>query len=290
MLEIVLAGIYGWLAGIVVNALSDDLPYRRRVGLPAYADGTQRPVLAWSGILAFLTGQRYPSAPQPDETRKRAKSGDSPLSLRYPLTEIGTIALCILSLFVVRENPHISIAQLLVWMLYMPIFVLIIVIDMEHKLILFVVTIPSMVLALLDAQFAHVIGRPFYGASTIQDALLGGLVGFVPFFLMYQGGFLFTYIMGKARGEEINTVAFGYGDVIMMTLSGLILGISYTVLAIFIAVFLGAFGAFVYIVFRSLLRQRYSLFTAIPYGPYIVIATIAMLLFGPELRLAMLGW
>lgn len=285
------AAILGWLAGIIVNALADDLPCRRNPGTPTYPDGTPRPISAWSGILAFVLNQRAPAQPEPDDERKHLYREGPRLSWRYPLTEVTTIALMMLSVSVALENAaHISSLQLLFWLFYIPIIVLIIVIDIEYKLILFIVTIPSILLAFVDAAIAPPVGPVQYGAANFQDALLGGLAGFVPFFILYQGGFLFTYIMGKIRGEEINTVAFGYGDVMLMTLTGVMLGLGYTVLAMFIAVFLGALGAFLYIITRAVIGRRYSMFTALPYGPYIAVANLALLLYGPQIRLSMMGY
>ena len=96
--------------------------------------------------------------------------------------------------------------------------------------------------------------------------------------------------MGRARGAQIDTVAFGFGDVMMITLSGLILGFQGVIFVMFISIFLGSLGAIVYLSTRFLVAGRYSLFTAIPYGPYIVIATIIVLLFSEEVRLIMLGY
>jgi leader peptidase (prepilin peptidase)/N-methyltransferase len=116
-------------------------------------------------------------------------------------------------------------------------------------------------------------------APGITEALLGGVLGFLVFFMMYNGGALFTYVLGKLRGEAINEVAFGYGDVMMATVSGLILGWQVFIIAIVVIVFLGAAGAAIYLISRSVLGQRYSAFTALPYGPYIVAGTIIMLLY-----------
>ena len=97
-------------------------------------------------------------------------------------------------------------------------------------------------------------------------------------------------ILGQLRGQEINTVAFGFGDVMLMTLSGALLGVSHTFFALFIAVFLGAFGAFLYIVGLALFGSRYNWFTALPYGPYIVFATLLMLLYGDEVRRILINY
>ena len=264
---IILVFLIGIIAGGIVNALADDLPKRRRPQLPRYPDETPRPPVAWLGITAFLFG-------------KRASPNGAKLSWRYPLTEIATALLMVLVVLVTEDDRGVESTmdtlQFMFWLIYMPIFVLITVIDLEHRLILFVVIIPSAVIALLDAALTN------YGAD-LGEALIGGLIGFSVFFLLYIGGFLFTYILGKARGQPIDEVAFGYGDVMLITLSGLILGWQPLIVAMFVTVFLGAAGAILYLVVRGLTRRHYSMFTPLPYGPYIVLGTLLMLLFSVEI-------
>ncbi len=181
----------------------------------------------------------------------------------------------VITILAISDDPGMTPLQLTFWLIYMAIFTLITVIDLEHRLILFVVIIPSALIALADAALT------VYGAN-ISDALIGGAVGFGIFFLMYIGGFIFIYVMAKTRGRSTNEVAFGYGDVMLITLAGLILGWKPLIPAIFLTVFLGALGALAWIVGRWLTGNRYSLFTPLPYGQYIVIATIIMLLFSTE--------
>jgi leader peptidase (prepilin peptidase) / N-methyltransferase len=269
LVEALIVALIGLLTGGVVNALADDLPERRSPRPPAYPDGTPRPITAWLGITAFLFGQR--SSPN-----------DAKLSWRYPLTELLTAALMVMTLIATADTAEVNTLQLVFWLAYMAIFVLITVIDIEHKLILFVVIIPAALLAILDAL---VTGYP----PGLVDALIGGVVGFAVFFILYNGGFLFTYVLGKLRGQEIDEVAFGYGDVMMATVSGLILGWQALIFAMFITVFLGAFGALLYLLVRRLAGARYSAFTALPYGPYIVAGTIIMLLYSSEVSALLLG-
>ncbi|MCU0511902.1 MAG: A24 family peptidase [Anaerolineae bacterium] len=283
-MEYIAALIVGFLAGVLVNALSDDLPYRRRPARPTYADGTPRPLLAWSGLLAFATGQRRPAVPAPNPARQRGEP--AALSWRYPLTELLTMFLMVLMIHAALHEPRMSLLQVVFWGLYMVMFALVVVIDIEHKLILFVVVIPSAGLALLNVILTPETATP----TTLENAFWGAVAGFVPFFILYQGGFIFTYIMGQVRGQRIDTVAFGYGDVMLMTLSGLLLGLDRTIIGLFITVFLGAAGALGYMLLRLVLRERYSLFTAIPYGPYIVAASVLMLLYGAQVRVALLGY
>jgi prepilin signal peptidase PulO-like enzyme (type II secretory pathway) len=227
-------------------------------------------VTAWLGLSAFLLGQRT----SPEDGSK--------LSWRYPITELGTATLMVIAYYAAQAE-NVSTLQTAFWLIYMAVFVLITVIDIEHKLILFVVIVPSCVLAILDAILTSF-------QPTLVDALIGGAAGFLVFFLMYNGGYLFTYVIGKLRGREIREVAFGYGDVMMATLSGLILGWRALIFAMFITVFLGAFGALIYMFSRRFIGRRYSAFTAIPYGPYIVAGTILMLLYRVEVRQAIFGW
>ncbi|GAB1421812.1 hypothetical protein MASR2M15_20030 [Anaerolineales bacterium] len=284
LIEIIIVCVIGWLAGTLVNLLADELPYRRGLASPVYADGSLRPILAWSGISAFLFKLRDPQNPAQIE-RERLNKDQPRLSWRYPITEIATIILMLLCLQRVHALPDASTAQLIIWLIYMPIFVLITVIDIEYKLILFIVMIPTGLLAILAALLASNNYIP-----NIQQALVGGVVGFVVFYLFYLGGFLFTYMMGKAQGREIRTTAFGRGDVTLMCVGGLMLGVLPAVIAMFLTVIFGALGAVIYLLSRSVLGSKYSLYTALPYGPYIVAAILLMLLYTGPMQELLLGY
>ncbi|HYO88717.1 MAG TPA: prepilin peptidase [Candidatus Limnocylindrales bacterium] len=260
--------LIGLLVGAAINALADDLPLRQKARLPHYADGAPKPLSAWLGLAAFALG-------------KRVSASGAKLSWRYPAVELGTAALFVLTAITTAERPEIDALQLVFFLIYMALFMLITVIDLEHRLILFVVIIPSYGIALLDALITSF--RPDIG-----QALLGALFGFGIFFLAYLGGYAYVAIMGRLRGEKITEVAFGYGDVMLIALSGLILGIGPLLLTMFITVFLGAGGAILYLAVRRLRGKHTSLLTPLPYGQYIVIATVIMLLFSNQMRSALL--
>jgi len=263
IVTLIIVGLIGILVGGVLNVLADDLPHKRPIRLPPrYPDGTPRPLIAWLGLTAYLF-------------HRRAGADGKKLRWRYPATELLTAFLMIITILATSDDHAMTPTQLIFWLIYMVIFSLITVIDLEHRLILFVEIIPACVIALVDAATTT------YGAN-LKDALIGGAVGFGIFFLMYLGGFLFIYVMAQTRGHSTNEVAFGYGDVMLITLAGLILGWQPLIPAIFLTVFLGAFGAVAWIVGRWLTGNRYSLFTPLPYGQYIIIATVIMLLFSTE--------
>src|SRR5690349_11728737 len=120
LIPVLVVAIVGVLVGGVLNALADDLPYHRSPRLPHYPDETPRPVSAWLGLSAFLTGQR-------------ASTQGAKLSWRYPITELLTAAMMVITVIVTYDDPAMTTLQLVFWLIYMAIFVLIVVIDIEHK-------------------------------------------------------------------------------------------------------------------------------------------------------------
>src|SRR5262249_19511441 len=156
------------------------------------------------------------------------------MSWRYPVTEAATALL-----FAETAALYGFLGMSIFWMGILAFLILITVIDLEHRLILFSVMIPSYIYALVGAALFN---EQISDKIVFRDYLLGGLFGFGIFFIMYLGGILFTVIMENVRHEEIEEVAFGYGDVMLATLSGLVLGWQALIFAIFIAIFAGAAG------------------------------------------------
>lgn len=271
---ILLIALFGLFIGGINNALADDLPHYRWPRLPRYADDTPRPPIAWLGTLAFLTGNRRD------------------LSWRYPLTEFATAALFVTTLWriepIIAGGDPVNTLQVTFWLFYVAVMVLITVIDIEHHLILFSVIIPSTLIALLDAILTPT--NPPYGMwaasaePTLVEALIGGGVGFAVFFVFYIGGFIYSQVSSVLRGEAISEVAFGYGDVMLITLSGIILGWRALIFAMFITVVMGAIGAIIYLIAQRIMGGRGGMLSPIPYGPYIVIGTLVMLLFSDAVR------
>ncbi len=290
----ILAGIVGFLLGGLLNAMADDLPEKERLTRPHYPDGTPRPVSAWLGTVAFLTGQRGPTGSTDPKQR---------LSWRYPITEVATALvffIAVLRIYAINQSTDtlgpqtINVTQALFWLFYLAVFVLVVVIDVEHHLILFVVIIPSSIIAIIDATLTpdNISTAEWWMTTTeptLRQALIGGALGFGTFFLFYQGGYLYQRASAELRGWAPEEVPFGYGDVMLITLCGLILGWRPLIFAMFITVFLGAAGAILYLVGQKLRRRQGSLIAALPYGPYIVAGAVTMLLFANWIQHLVLG-
>lgn len=289
-----LAIVAGFLIGVLINALADFLPeYRYRqienyyarqaeenppaedeeaepvpqylpegynpTLVPHYQDTTKRPPIAWSGLLAYLTGHRR-------------SPGGTKLGWRYPLTEILTAL--IFGIVVWNWWGHERIG---VWLIYIPLLILITIIDIDHRLVLFTQTIiPGLLVAAVCAVL-------FTDAELdTADYFIGAGMSYVIFWIFYMGGKIFS--------SSINTdeVAFGYGDVTLATLCGLMIGWQYMVFAMLITVLAGAAGAIIFITGRLVTRAGYELFTPLPYGPYIVFGTMVMMI-GQEDVIRLMG-
>lgn len=261
IIYIIAAILVGWISGVFINALSDSMPFLRRPRLPLYPDGNPRPVSAWSGLIAFLTGHREgstPTATLTDEETGEEEIVPNRLKWRHIMVEIGTPLL--FAWVVLRFADERPLLRFAVWFVYLTILILISVIDIEHFLILFPISIPSIVIA----AALSILFPPEGHAS--DEFLFGGLAGFGIFFLIFNGGILFNVLTGNS------VVAFGFGDVMLATIMGFMVGIESILPVTFLAILFGGAGALIYIVV-SLIMRNFSVLKPLPYGPYIALAT-----------------
>lgn len=241
----------GYLFGIIVNLLADSLPhYRRPKGFHCASCGAQRSPLAWSGVISFLTGNR-----------KCAYCGKVQ-EWRAPLVEVS---LAVGAYLIYRANPTLTVfvPGLIVLFIYM----LIIVIDIEHRLILHIVSGPSAVVVFLLSLFNPEL--------ELLETLVGGIAGFFSFLLLYFLGQLFGIVMGRMRGSQIDEVAFGFGDVTLAGVIGFTVGWPGVIAALILGIFLAGIFSFLYITVRIMLK-RYSPFMPIPYGPFLIIGCLVV--------------
>lgn len=239
------AAALGWLGGGGVNWLADSLPVHRRPDRPRcpHCDAPRR-TTAWLGLIDALSGSRCRYC--------AARRGARPWVI-----ELASAALAV---WLVRRDP--ILAAFLPGLLVGLVFLLIAVIDIEHRLILRVVAVPSaVVLGVIGAL------QPARGPVKV---LLGGAAGFLILWLMYLLGLAFSRWMSRRRGTPLEEVAFGFGDVILGGLIGLVVGWPGVIIAVLTGVLLAGAFSLVYLVVLFL-RRRYSAFTAIPYGPFLLL-------------------
>ena len=130
------------------------------------------------------------------------------------------------------------------------------VIDFQHRLIPTLLVYPSLLFALCYS--------PLWPDLGLWSSLFGALLAFVIFFLL-------AWLARVAFGEG----ALGDGDVSLAALIGAICGYPMVVLALAIGALCGGIGALL-----LLLARRAPMGTTIPYGPFLVMGVLYVLLQG----------
>jgi leader peptidase (prepilin peptidase)/N-methyltransferase len=247
----VLAGL---LSALLVNYLADELPRTRALTHPACKKcGTSY------GWFEYLRMQNCNTC------------GFS-RGLRPWVVLGGMLAL---SLFAWLQPHRLSFA---VGMLLLTYFAVVIVIDVEHRLILQPTSVFGALLALGIGWWLH----------GILPTLLGGLAGFAIMAGFYYFGALFTRLRARrmaAKGQPSDgEEALGGGDVTLAAILGLLLGWPLIWFGLLMGVLLGGLIGLL-IVLVALVRGQYgsrafSLF--MPYAPSFVLSAF-LIMFVPTL-------
>lgn len=232
--------LLGLLVGGLVNQLGSDLPARRSLTRPhcPYC-GRNRPWWQWLALPAHLVG------------RAGCPSCGAPIGMRHPLVEIG-LAVAYGYLWIVL-GPSTKLA---LYILYSTIFALILITDIERRLILNVVMYPAIALALI----ANFLTRELVWWSP----LAGGAIGFAFFFG--------AALVGNAL---FGSGALGGGDVKLAAFVGLITGFPLVIEALVLTILIGAIVSLILLITRVR-----SLRAPIPYGPFLIAGATVTLLWG----------
>ena len=242
-MELAAFTVIGLLVGLGINYLADVLPITRKF---------TRPVCIRCNT-AFSTGDYL--------LGRKCRSCDKPRSWRYPVVLIASaVAAAILWIIPVTHD--------VIWpaLLLTGYFGLVAVIDLEHRLVLHPVSI-------FGAFLGAAIGIGLHGVSR---TLIGGVVGFGFMLALYWLGGVFGKWMARRRGEEIDEVALGFGDVNLAGICGLLLGWPGVIAGLVAGILLGGFASLAVIAVQ-LIRRKYTPFTAIPYAPFLILGTVILL-------------
>lgn len=240
LLSVFIPLILGLAAGSFVNYVSDVFPFTRRFSHPVCLN-CSKPYL-WKDYLLLQT----------------CRSCGHRRSLRTYLLLLGMLAAAIY----LWINPPTRIGFFLAYVLLVYLGV-VFVIDLEHRLIMHPVSITGAILGLGIGWYAH----------GLVPTLLGGAFGFGSMLFLYYLGEVFTRYMSKRRGEPVDEVALGFGDVNLCGVTGLLLGWPVILAGFLFTLFAGGIGSLLVIAFL-LIRKRYSAFTPIPYAPFLVFSIL----------------
>ena len=238
--------VLGLIGGFLVNYLADVLPGTRGIGQPVCWNCNSK--LSWSDYILF---RNCPSCGKSRPTRTYILLGLIPAAAVY--------------LWLVHP-AQIEFPLAFILLIYL---MLIAIIDIEHRLILHMTSIAGALIGLI-------IGIRLHG---IVPTLIGGVTGFGVMLAFYYLGEVFVRFMSKRRSETIEEVALGFGDVNLAGITGLLLGWPGIILGLLFTILAGGLISLL-IVIVMLIRRQYKAFSAIPYGPFLILSVI-FLLFRP---------
>ncbi|MBI3960061.1 MAG: prepilin peptidase [Chloroflexi bacterium] len=161
-------------------------------------------------------------------------------------------------LFAFPEHPTVA-SPARDWMLWLffALFLLILVVDLEHRRVLNVVVYPMACVGLILATV-----RP---DLSFASAVIGALVGFASFFLLFL----------------LRPGGLGAGDVKLAGLIGLLVGFPEVSVALIAAIGLGGVSAAFLLLLRRVGRRG-----TMAYAPYLSLGAMVALLYGP----AIIAW
>jgi len=158
------------------------------------------------------------------------------------------------------------------------VFIVLLLIDLEHGILPNKIVYPSMVVALAAASLGSIFSfRPDYLITMVShlwilNALIGGVVGFV---LWLLPALVYRWF-GRTEG-------MGWGDIKLAALMGFVTGFPLVIVALFISVIVGGITAAILLLLK--VRGRKD---AIPFGPFLSVGAMATLFWGSSLILWLL--
>jgi leader peptidase (prepilin peptidase)/N-methyltransferase len=249
MFDLILAVLAGWFAGIIVNYLADYLPIRRRLSQPSCrVCETKIPYFRF-----FIWDRRCPAC-----HHARSK--------RTWLVEI----ISVISAIWLWKNPPNPLG-FWIGLALLSYFLLVVIIDIEHRLILHPISAFGGILGLGLGVWLHGLGR----------TLLGGAAGFGIMLFFYIFGIVLIRLLNRLRGLSLGDEdgeALGFGDVILGGVLGLILGWPAVVASIILTILFAGAASFLYIILMVVLH-RYKANQTLPYGPFLVLGAVVLIYF-----------
>jgi len=234
----------GYLIGISINYLADVLPLTRRLSsVPCRNCG--HPL----SLGAYVLLQPCPVCKSPRAPRA------------FWVQTICMLLTLALWLFPPPRRLPLEVA----WALLL-LFGVILVIDLEHRVILYQVSIVAAFLGLALGSWLN----------GLFPSLVGGGLGFGIMLVLYYLGEGFRRWVSRRRGEPVDEVALGFGDVTLGGVLGLMLGWPRVGIGLLFAILLGGLVGGLFLLAMTITR-RYRPFTALPYAPFMLIAAAILL-------------
>lgn len=232
----ILIAIFGTAVGSFLNVCIHRLPLRESLAWPgSHCPRCHAPVKPYDNIpiASYLW------------LRGRCRSCRAPISIQYPIVELTTGAV-FLGAYLLFDSPALLIQRVL----FACSMIVLFVIDLEHRILPDVITLPGIVLGLAFSLFMP----PGW-----RDALIGIVLG---------GGSL--WLMGELYFRIRHEEGMGFGDVKMLAMIGAFLGWKLMLLTLVLSSFLGSIVGITMIALN-----RGDMKYALPFGTFLAIGAIA---------------
>ncbi|MDQ1301411.1 MAG: leader peptidase (prepilin peptidase) / N-methyltransferase [Chloroflexota bacterium] len=203
--------------------------------------------VALAGVLAgWLANRAADVLPAVGPAGAGVQPGDRKWPRRFPALMAVVVAAFLLGWYRFADD----LPALVTFWLFATYFLTVLVIDLEHRRVLDIMSGPAALVALALAGS--------HGLSALGNAALGGLVGF--------GFFLLALLLSRGK--------LGMGDVKLAGDIGLATGYPQVVSALFLGVVLGGLASLI-----LLIGGRIGLKSYLAYAPYLCLGALAVLFF-----------
>ncbi len=240
--------LLGMAVGSFLNVCIDRLPARESLVFPASRCSACQKRLSVKDLIPVLSYIWL---------RGRCRYCNATIPRRILWVEVGTGVL-----FVYLYWHYGFSIELAVVTFYCCLFLVLMVIDLEHHILPNKLVYPGIIVALAISVAFSVFPNSLEIVPGIASASAGGAIGLG----------LFLLIIVVSRG------GMGWGDVKMAALIGLVTGFPLVFVALFLAVVLGGLISWVLILTRAKSRKQ-----SIPFGPFLSLGAIAALLWGTNI-------
>ena len=146
-------------------------------------------------------------------------------------------------------------------------FGIVVVIDLEHRMILHPVSITGAVLGVVVGTVAH----------GITATLIGGLAGIIIMGFFYLVGVLFARYRARKLGRDDDEEALGFGDVILAGVLGLMLGWPFIWFGLLLGILAGGLISLIIIAFLLVTKKYKTMSFFIAYGPYLILGAVLVM-------------
>ncbi len=256
-IEILMVLMTTFVAAGVVNYLADVLPINRRLVQPACT--------ICNSPLNYRYYILWP---------RKCHSCGNRANIRHWIVQLGSLLL-IMFIWNFRSSIELNFIPAFLVVMY---FILVAVIDYEHRLIIHQLSLPGAILGLWAGISLH----------GITSTLVGGLAGFICMLILYLFGSVFISWLARHRQKTLGEEALGFGDVILGGVLGLYIGMPGIIISIMLAILSAGVVSLIYLTVMILKKEYHSNLT-IPYGPFLILGAFALLFLKNNLLLIM-GW